>query len=187
MHALPDLVGEADMVLTITSSTVPVIDAAMLQVRRPTARDLLVIDLAVPRNVAADVRTSAGVRVIDMDELRRRATVQLEERRREVPRVEAIIAEEVAAFQRGDTAMLPLIGDLHRQAERIRAEELERALRACGDLDEPARQRIEHLSRTLVNKLLHGPSARLRAAGAGQDAELYARVIRELFALDGTD
>ena len=185
LDSLPDLLPEADVVVAITSSPVPVLDAASLRLRAPSASDLLLIDLAVPRNVAPDLHGRAGIRVVDMDELRRRADSQLEERRREVPRVEAIIADEVTTFERGDTAMLPLIGDLHRHAERIRTAELERALRGLENLDEPTRQRIEHLSRTLVNKLLHGPSARLRTAGAG-DVDTWERVIRELFALDGT-
>jgi glutamyl-tRNA reductase len=179
---LAALLCQADAVIAITSAREPVLHAHAFQQRTPAP--LIVVDLAVPRNVAADVSTCAGVCVVDMDGLRRRAGSQLEERRREVPRVEAIIAEEVSAFERDDSTMLPLIGDLHRHAERIRTDELERALRGLDTVDEPLRQRIEHLSRALVNKLLHGPSARLRAA-ADDDIETYERVLRELFALDG--
>jgi glutamyl-tRNA reductase len=195
LSALSELLPECDVVLAITASPGPLLDKAALPgsavgpvaagAGRPRrAVPLLLIDLAVPRNIAEEVRQLPGIRLIDIDDLRLRAAANLDERREEVPRVEAIIAEEVAAFERGDTAMLPLIGDLHRHAEQIRQRELARALRGLAGIDGDVREQVEHLSRALVTQLLHGPSARLRAAadrGLGED---YARVIRDLFALE---
>ena len=72
---------------------------------------------------------------------------------------------------------------LRRQAETIREQELERALRDLGDVDPATAERIEHLSRTLVKKLLHEPTVRLRERAGTGDADEVADAVRELFGL----
>jgi glutamyl-tRNA reductase len=184
LAALPELLGGCDVAITSTASPVPIIDAALLRTVRVVNAPLDIIDIAVPRNVADDVRTVPGVRLAGIDDLRDRIAAHLGERRDEVPLVESIIDEVVDTFEPARSAASPLIADLRRRAENIRHRELERALRAMEPLDVDARQRIEHLTRVLVNRLLHDPTARLRAASEHGRVADYEPVVRELFALD---
>jgi glutamyl-tRNA reductase len=184
---LARVIAESDAVMLTTSSPIPIVDERVLDTAlaaRASGGGLVIVDLGVPRNITEQVRARSGGLVLDIDDLRSRVEAHLGERRDEVPRVEAIIEEEIASWERGDNTMLPVIGDLHRHAERVRHRELERALSGMGPMDTDARERIEHLTRALVNQLLHGPSSRLRAAAGTTLGEDYARVVRDLWALD---
>lgn len=104
----------------------------------------------------------------------------------EVPRVEAIVAEESAEFMAWFHSLdiISLIADLRHKADVIRRAEIEKTFRHMQNLDENDRRRIEALSESLVNKLLHDPTLRLKAeAGNGHAAE-YAAAVRHLFALN---
>lgn len=188
LQALPQAIAGSDVVFASTSSPRPIIDAALLDralvPATGTGRRLLLVDIAVPRNVADDVTAMDGVSLIGIDDLRREVCVHLDERRGEIPKAEAIIEEVLAEVQRGDGATLTVIGDLRRRAERIRRRAVQRTLDHLGDTDRATRERIEHLSRALVNRLLHDPTIRLRSAADRGAGDEYARLARELFALD---
>ncbi|MCS7008242.1 MAG: hypothetical protein NZL88_11875, partial [Gaiellaceae bacterium] len=170
-----------------TSSQGQVVDAALVRraaAARP-ARPLVIVDLAVPSDVEREAGDIDGVRLFDVDDLRAGLDETMAARLREVPRVEAIVEEEVEAFGRRyrELEVEPLVAALRRQAEEIRVRELDRTLRALGDVDPETAERIEHLSRSLVKKLLHEPTARLRErAGAGEAEDLSA-LVSELFNL----
>ena len=108
-----------------------------------------------------------------------------ESRLREVPIVEAIVESEVESFARrfGELEVEPLVASIRRQAEAIRSHEVERALRDLGDVDPDTAERIEHLSRALVTKILHEPTLRLRERAGAGEADEAAATIRELFGL----
>jgi glutamyl-tRNA reductase len=184
LSELRDLIHAADVIITSTASPSPIIDASLLlDARRDNTAPLLLVDIAMPRNVAEDVRTLPNVTLSGIDDLRSRLTTHLEERRDEIPRVEAVIEEVLAEHGHADGETLPLIGDLRRRTERIRHRALERALRD-EPIDATVRARMEYLSRILVNKLLHEPTSRLRTASRRGSLPDYERVIRDLFALD---
>jgi glutamyl-tRNA reductase len=187
LSELAELVRAADVIITSTASPRPILDAALLlEARRDDGAPLLLVDIALPRNIAEDVRGLPGVTLSGIDDLRSRLSAHLDERRDEIPRVEAVIEEVLAEHGHRHADILPLIGDLRRRAERIRHRALERALRD-EPIDATVRARMEHLSRVIVNKLLHEPTSRLRAAGGSAPNRDYERVIRELFALDDGD
>jgi glutamyl-tRNA reductase len=102
-----------------------------------------------------------------------------------VPKVEAIVEEEVAAFARryGELEVEPLVASLRQQAESIREHEVERALRRLGEVDPETAEQIDLLSRALVKKLLHEPTARLRERAGDGEADDVAATVRELFGL----
>jgi glutamyl-tRNA reductase len=106
-------------------------------------------------------------------------------RLREVPGVEAILDEEVTAFGRRyrELDVEPLVAEIRRRAESVRVQELERTLRDLGDLDPETAERIDHLSRSLVKKLLHDPTVRLRERAGAGEADEVAAAVRELFGL----
>jgi glutamyl-tRNA reductase len=148
-------------------------------------RPLVLVDLAVPADVERGVGDVPGVRLFDVDDLRAGLDDALASRLREVPAVEAIVEEEVEAFGRRfrELEVEPLVAEIRRRAEEVRSRELARAFRDLGDVDERTAERIEHLSRALVKKLLHEPTVRLRERAGAGEADEVAEAVRELFGL----
>ena len=185
---LPQALAQADIVITSTGAPHIIVKPDMVQAAqafRPH-RPLVFIDIAVPRDVDPDVRQIPNVHYYDIDDLETSLNGALAERQLEIPRVEALVAEEVAAFGewlRG-LDMAALIAALRAKAEALRRAEVEKTLSHLTRLDDTERQRIEALAEALVNKLLHAPTRRLKAgAGNGHAAE-YAAAARYLFELD---
>jgi glutamyl-tRNA reductase len=177
----------ADIVIASTGAPHTIINPAIVRdaVMNRMERPLVLIDIAVPRDVHPDVCEIPNVHLFDIDHLHSRLEGAIAERQNEIPRVEAIAAEEVTAFESWlrSVDILPVITALRAKAESIRQRELARTLRRLPDLDPRVREHIEHLSESLINKLLHEPTLRLRAeAGNGQATE-YAQTVRHLFGL----
>lgn len=183
---LPQAMHAADIVISSTGAPHIIIGAELArQAMADRARPLAVIDIAMPRDVDPAVGDIPGVHLYDLDHLRTRLEGAIAERHSEVPRVEAIVAEEVSGFDawlRG-VDILPVIADLRVNAERIRRRELERALQYLPDLDPETRRRLERFSESLVNKLLHEPTRQLRAESGDGGAAQYAQTVRRLFGL----
>lgn len=181
----------ADVVFTAASTPAPLIDAAMLrqvmQVRQE--RPLVLVDLAVPRNVAADITPLPGIWLYTVDDLRATLDQAFAARQQEIPRVEQIIAAEVEHWQQQfpTLAVTPLVADLRQQAEAIRQRELTRALKALGAVDPQTLDQLQHFSQALVNQLLHTPTVRLKQKASAGDVTAYAAVVRELFDLETED
>lgn len=180
--------GQADVIITATDAPHHVIDAAMVRdaIRSTGPRERLFIDIAVPRDVEPAVRQCEGVRVFDLDDLQARLRDNVSEREKEVPQVEAIIAEELAVFHRWLRAreVAPILQSLHQKVEAIRRREVDRALRRLGTVGDREREQIERLSVSLVKKLLHEPTVQLRAEATNGRAAELAEVTRKLFALE---
>jgi glutamyl-tRNA reductase len=178
----------ADLAVTATSAEQPVLRADLVRAamaQRPE-RPLVIVDLAVPADVERTVADVDGVSLFDVDDLRAGLDDALAARLAEVPKVEAIVEEEVAGYGRRyrELEIEPLLAALRLQAEEIREQELERALRRLGETDPEIAAQLEHLSRTLVKKLLHEPTARLRERAGDGDADDVAAAARELFGLE---
>jgi glutamyl-tRNA reductase len=178
----------ADLVVTATSAEEPVLRADLVRAamtQRPE-RPLVIVDLAVPADVERTVADIDGVSLFDVDDLRAGLDGALAARLAEVPRVEAIVEEEVASFGRRyrELDIEPLLAALRLQAEGIREQEVERALRRLGETDPEIAAQLDHLSRTLVKKLLHEPTVRLRERAGDGDVDGVAAAIRELFGLE---
>jgi glutamyl-tRNA reductase len=176
---LQQAISEADVVITAVASDKLIIDETTIGARQ---RPLIVVDLAVPRNVATAVCHLPNVQLFDVDDLQATLDESLAARQAEVPAVEAIIAEEKANLQDQlrQLTIKPLIIDMRRKAEEIRQTELERTLRHLGEVDDQTLTHIQHLSRSLVNKLLHEPTARLRQKASDEE---YTTTVRDLFGL----
>ena len=187
---VPAALELADLAVVSTGSPQAIITVDLMRraIARRGAGPLVLVDVAVPRNVAPEVGAFPGVRVLDLDELQSHLQDARSERAEAVPQVEAIVAEEVAAFGewlRGAEA-LALIADLHRKAEAIRQREFDRTLRNLPGLDPRSRQHIHCLTRSLVDKMLHEPTERLRIEAGSDRAAQDAAVVRRLFGL-GSD
>lgn len=187
LDELEDVLAWADVAVTATASESPVVRAELVRDAMSSrgGRPLVFVDLAVPADVERDAGAVAGVRLFDVDDLRAGLDDAMASRLREAPCVEAIVEDEVGSFRRRyhELEVEPLVSALRRQAEGIREQELERALRDLGDVDAATAERIDHLSRTLVKKLLHEPTVRLRERAGTGDADDVADAVRELFGL----
>jgi glutamyl-tRNA reductase len=148
----------------------------------------VLVDLAVPADVEREAGEIEGVRLFDVDDLRAGLDDAMSSRVREIPRVEAIVEEEVETFERRyrELEVEPLLSELRRRAEEVRAREVERALTGLDDLDPEVVERIEHLSRALVTKLLHDPTVRARRQAGAGDADEVAAAVRDLFGVSTT-
>lgn len=191
-HRLTAAVASADVVFGSTAAphavlTKELVTDALVQ-RRP-GRELYVFDLAVPRDVEASVRELPGVTVCDLDDLQSRVRQNLRLREAERPAVEAIIAEEVSHFEtwRNSVELKPVLAAMHARGEAIRQEELERFLRRNPLADPMIREAIEQLSRSIVARLLHGPSTRLRMETDSSASRDYVMALQALFGLSGAD
>jgi glutamyl-tRNA reductase len=179
----------ADIVVCSTASPMPVITrekvARVLKPRKH--RPLFLVDLAVPRDVDPDVHTLDGVYSYDVDDIQRVIDQNQAARAAAAAKAEVLVAEEVARYirQRAVREQVPVLAQLRARAEQIRRAELERAL---GNLPEPltAEQArvVEAMTSAIVNKMLHQPTAKLRAVQSGE-SEL-ADAAAELFGLDGS-
>ncbi len=188
-HEFRAALRDADVVLTSTAAPHAVVTAELVQAAlrdRLTGRGLTFVDLAVPRDVEPAVGELPGVKVHNLDTLQQRLNGNLADRRQEVPLVEAIIEEEVALFQtwRRGAELKPLLTAMHSRGEEIRRKETERALRRLAGKDPEVRRQVEALSKALVSKLLHRPSAWLRTEMDPTRSRLCAGLVRELFGLD---
>jgi len=178
---------EVDVAISATSSEAPVVGVG--DVRRAMARradrPLVLVDLAVPADVEREVADVDGVRLFDVDDLRAGLDDAMTARLREVPRVEAVVEDEVEEFGRRyrELEVEPLLSELRRQAESIREREVDRALRDLGDVDQAVAERMEHLSRTLVKRLLHDPTVRARERAGAGDGDEVVDAVRDLFGI----
>ncbi|MEE8347809.1 MAG: glutamyl-tRNA reductase [Dehalococcoidia bacterium] len=141
---------------------------------------LVLIDIAVPRDIDPAVRELPGVRLFDIDDVEAVSRASLRGRRREVTRVEAHIEDEVEGFLTWWRTLdvVPAIAALRERAEGLRRQELERALRRMPDLNDAHRERIDSMTRAIVKKMLDRPIARLKN---GADADAYMEALQDLF------
>jgi glutamyl-tRNA reductase len=184
---LPEVLASVDVLLTATDSTEVHVERDDIEavMERRNGVPLLVVDVAVPRDVDPGARQVPGVTLLDMDDLMRFTENSLNERRREVSRVQGIIMDELERFQTDRTAreLTPLVTSLRQRGEAIRATELERFRAKLADLDPATRNAVEALSVGIVNKLLHEPTVRLKDAAGTARGELYADALAALFDL----
>jgi glutamyl-tRNA reductase len=178
---------QVDVVIASTSSPGLVLDAAAVAevLRGRKGRRLLLIDLAVPRDLDPAIRDLEGCYLYDIDDLEGIVTETLSLRRREAERAEAIVAAEAEKFHEWHASLdvVPAIASLRARAEEIRAAELQKADALLGKLDDSQRRAVEAVTSQIVNKLLHLPTVRMKQAAAAADGVLYAEAVRHLFGL----
>jgi len=178
---LDSALSRADVVISATASRDFVVSPAQLHGR--AGRPLVLVDLAVPRDVDPGVASIDGCRLFDIDDLEHAAAAGRATRAGELARARAIASEEADRFHEWQTAVdvMPAIVSLRRRAWEIRSSELRRAQRKLDRLGPRERRLVESLTAQIVNKLLHEPTVRMKSAGpAGPE---YAGAVQHLFAL----
>lgn len=186
LEDIPEVIGDFDLVLCSTGSPSPLIthEACAPALKRLT-RPLLIIDIAVPRDVDETLKELPEVFLCDIDDLNRLVEKNLDRRRREVPRARAIVEDEVEKFSAWlDTRrVVPTIKLLKTQLEEIREAEV----RKYGKNFHPAdHEELRKFARSLCQKLLHHPVSYLRRVAEQSDNGEHAKaaaLVRQIFDL----
>ncbi|GAA5233231.1 glutamyl-tRNA reductase [Verticiella sediminum] len=161
---LPEHLAEYDVVVSCTASALPILGLGMVEraTRQRRRKPIVMVDLAVPRDIEAEVARLDDVYLYCVDDLGRLIQTATDARKAAVVQAEAIIETRVQHFMHwlGTRRVVPVIRDLHEAAGAMRAAELERARRALARGDDPEAV-LEQLAHGLTQKYLHGPLAAL--------------------------
>jgi glutamyl-tRNA reductase len=181
---LADELARVDVVISSTGAAGTVVTAEAVAAAAPgrAGRPLVLVDLALPRDVDPAVRDLPGVTVIDLETLRTAlATHQVT---RDVEAARALVADEVTSFsdRRRARRVAPTVVALRAQAAEVVREELDR-LRTRVDIDPKSWTAVERALRRVADKLLHTPTVRVQALAAAPGGDAYAEALRELFDL----
>ena len=184
---LEQVLDSSDLAVVATASQAPIIGPDLISrvMSARQGRPVVLVDISMPRNIDPDVKRIAGVQLFDIDDLQNHLNGAIAGRAGEIPRAEALIAEELANLEAwlAEFEVFPAIAGLRQKAESIRQQELERALRRLPELDEETREQLRLFSLSLVKKLLHEPTRRLKAQATDGHALEYAEALSYLFGL----
>ena len=180
--------ARADVVACCTAGDGTLLSAALVGEalgQRP-GRPMLLVDLAVPRQIDGAVAGLPGVTLLNMDDVGTFISSRVDERRAEVPAVERILVDE---FERYSTSLAarsvaPLVSSLHDRAEEIRRAELARFEARLSELSPAQRDALEAMTKRVVAKLLHTPTVTLKAAAGTARGEGLAEAFQDLFGLE---
>jgi glutamyl-tRNA reductase len=190
LDQVPGALAAADIVISCTNAPGYVVSAAQASeaVRARGGRPLLLVDIAVPRDIDPAAATLPGVRLINLDDLSCLVQTNIERRRDDTDKVLAIVEDGVGRFMAWFKALAvaPVITNLREQAESIRQREMARALRRLNGLPAEQIDIIEHLTQRIINQLLHEPTVQLKQHAGCEEGQAYAQTLCELFALDGS-
>jgi glutamyl-tRNA reductase len=188
LEMLLDYLHDMDIVITSTGAPHIVIQSSMVDqaMKHRSNRPMVFMDIAVPRDVDAEVGNIPSVRLYDMDALSDSLETSLIQRQAQVPMVKSILAEEESAFNEylATLDVIPLICEIRQQADEIRRVEIEKAIRRIPNLTPDLERHIDALTESIVNKILHSPTIRLREKANGPHAGDYANLTRDLFGLE---
>jgi glutamyl-tRNA reductase len=185
---LPTELELADIVLSSTGSPHSIIERDELEAVMAArgGRPLLLIDIAVPRDIEPAVRGLEGVHLRDIDDLQRVVERNVSGREADARRAEALLERELERFQRwlGTLDAVPTIAALHGRGEAIARQVLAENSARWESLSDTDRKRLELMAGTIVRRLLHEPTVRLKASADEGGTYAYVQALRELFGLD---
>src|SRR6185503_2414665 len=181
--------AEVDLVICSTAAPHAIVTVERVgpSIKSRGGHPLCILDIAVPRDVVPDIGRMENVFLYDIDDLQGVAAQAIGDRKRAIPVAERIVDEEVGYFWEwyASLGVSDSVRAFRDRMEATRQAELERALKRLGHLDPADRERVEHLTRALMNKFLHEPTVRLRAAAGNGHGTQLAEALRLLFDLDG--
>jgi glutamyl-tRNA reductase len=185
LEDLDHCLSTCSLVFTSTAAEEPIITAERLnQLNRRSS--LMLVDIGVPRNIAADAAELSGVQSFDVDDLQEVVTRNQEARREIAAEAEGLLAVEARLFLEWWDGLeaVPVVNRLRRHLEDIREQELQKALSRMGpDLSARERKVVEALSKGIINKILHTPVTNIRAPQPRQQRHSAMRVLQDLFDL----
>ncbi|MGH2905762.1 MAG: glutamyl-tRNA reductase [Solirubrobacterales bacterium] len=188
---LPQELINTDIVLSSTGSPHTLIGVEEMEtvMSERQGRTLLMIDIAVPRDIDPVVGTLDGVTLFDMDDLQRAVDRNLEVRRGEASKGETVVDQEAARFEKWMTSLdvVPTVAAMRQRAEAIAEQVVTENLGKFESLTEADRERLEAMAAAIVSRMLHEPTLRLKRSSGEEESYAYIQALRELFALDAGD
>jgi glutamyl-tRNA reductase len=185
---LPRQLLEADIVVSATASPHQIVgrDELALVAEQRGGRPLLIIDIAVPRDIEASVREVPGVTLYDMDDLQREVARNMGTREAEAVRARQLVEQEVDRFNAwlASLDVVPTIAALRALGDGVVEQVLRENESRWESLSDADRTRLELMARAVVNRLLHEPTLRLKGAVDGDRSYVYVQALRELFGLE---
>jgi glutamyl-tRNA reductase len=182
-----DRLAETDILISSTGSRDPILTAAQFKPipRRRGYRPILLIDIAVPRDIAPDVGLDDSVFLYNIDDLQAVTEASLAQRRVAVDRAQKIVEAELVEYIRGQERqeLQPLVSALRQHFQNIGEQELDRVLPKLSSACQRDRDLIEQMLHRVLQKLLHNPVHRLNDHAANGAARVYADTLRALFEL----
>jgi glutamyl-tRNA reductase len=186
---LPAQLLEADIVVSATNSPHHIVERDELEevMRTREGRPLLLVDIAVPRDIEPACREIGGVSLHDLDDVQRIAERNARGRGAEARRAEPILAAELDRFERwlASLEVVPTIAALRERGDEVARRVLAENESRWESLSEADRERLEAMARAIASRLLHDPTLKMRRAAGSDEAYLYVSALRELFGLDG--
>jgi len=185
---VPAALEDVDLLLSSTGAASPLLEVDDLRgiVAARAGRPLLIVDIAVPRDIDPAIGELDGVTLLDMDDLRAFADIGTAARKGEVAAVQSLLDEELERYLGATSAreVAPMIVALRERAEEVRQAELDRYRARLDGLEPVQRDAVEALTRGILGKLLHDPSIALKDAAGSPRGDRLVNALRELFALD---
>ncbi|HEX4429632.1 MAG TPA: glutamyl-tRNA reductase [Frankiaceae bacterium] len=186
LEALDNELREADLVVTATGATLPVVSAEAVSraLAERDERGMVLLDLGLPRDVDVAARELPGVALIDLETLR--SALAGSDVVTDVDAVRALVAEEVASYLDRQRALrvAPTVAALRARAAEMVATELDRLSARLPTLSERERAEVASTVRRVVEKLLHAPTVRVKELAESPGGDRYAEALHELFELD---
>jgi glutamyl-tRNA reductase len=186
--ALPEQLGRADIVVSATNSPHHIVEPDGLRevMESRPERPLLIIDLAVPRDVDPGCREIGGVSLHDVDDVQAMVERNASGREAEARRAESVLETEHAAFERwlGSLEVLPTVAALRESADEIVRRVLAENEGRWESLSDADHRRLEKMASAIASRMLHEPTLRMKRSAEDEDAYVYVQALRELFGLD---
>ncbi len=185
---LDEELAAADIVISCTGASHYVVrgDKASQILESRRGKPILMIDIAVPRDIDPVLQQIEGVQILDIDDLHGIVDANFEQRLKASAAAEEIIKQELEVFNQwlASLCVVPVISALKDHGEMITNIELKKALNKLGDVTEQEERIISSMAHAIVNQLLHSPVVNLKQMAACSDGHSYAEMVKNLFALD---
>jgi glutamyl-tRNA reductase len=185
---LPAHLVDTDIVVSSTSSPHQLVgrDELALVMEQREGRSLLLIDIAVPRDIDPTVRDLPGITLYDMDDLQREIGRNMSVRESEATRARTLIEQDVEGYSRwlASLEVVPTITALRERGDAIVEEVLRENESRWVSLEDADRERVAVLARAVVQRLLHEPTLRLKGSVEDERSYVYVQALRELFGIE---
>ena len=187
-EAFKNELHRADIVITSTSAPNFIIKKEIVEkaIHERKNKPIFFIDIAVPRDIEPDVNDLENVYLYDIDDLQVVVSANIKEREKEAENAMNFISQEVTKFNNwvGALDAVPTIVEIRKQAENIRKQEIEKTLKKISHLSEDDKELLRQMSSSMINKILHKPTIKLKQKTQSEDGHVYLKAIRHLFHLD---
>ena len=187
-EAFKNELHRADIVITSTSASNFIIKKEMVEkaIHERKNKPIFFIDIAVPRDIEPDINDLENVYLYDIDDLHVVVSANMKEREKEADNAMNFISQEVTKFNNwiGTLDAVPTIVEIRKKAENIRMQEIEKTLKKISYLSEDDKKLLHQMSSSIVSKILHKPTIKLKQKTQSEDGHVYLKAIRHLFHLD---